>query len=351
MIRTRAHVQELQAYVAPLEGRRKKLRLDFNENTQGPSPAVVEAIRKLPETAYATYPEYADLDDAFAAAYGVEAAQVGLFNGVDAAIRAVFDAFGEEGATFLTTAPTFGYYGPCAAQHGMVLEAIAYGDDLSFPIEQMRGALRKAPRICFICNPNNPTGTLVQADTVLDLVESAPNTLFVLDELYADFTGETLLPAGAKLPNLLVLRSLSKAAGLAALRIGVAIGNRDLQAGLEKVTGPYDVNMFAVVAARAALADPGYVQDYVAEVEAAKAWTVSELSRRNVRVHSGGGNFVLVFPDGDNAAVVEGLAMQGILVRNMDGKPLLNGSFRLSIGTRDQMARFMRAFSAVTESA
>lgn len=342
----RTYVQDLKRYVAPLEGRRKKLRLDFNENTQGPSPKVLEAVRSLPANAYATYPEYAGLDVAFGHAFGVPAENVGLFNGVDAAIRAVFDAYGGAGETLLTTAPTFGYYTPCAEQQGMKILALPYTEDLEFPVEAMREALRESPRLCFICNPNNPTGTLIDADTIMGLVRSAPETLFVVDELYADFTGVSVLPGGVEAENLLVLRSLSKAAGLAALRIGVAIGHPDLVDGVQRVTGPYDVNMFAVVAARAALADPDYIAAYVQEVSAAKAWVVSELRRMDVRVHAAGGNYVLVFPNGDCEATVQALAMQGILVRSMAGKPLIDGSFRLTIGTRDQMARFMRVFAA-----
>jgi len=120
MIRAKAEVEGLTPYVAPLEGRRSLLRLDFNESTVGPSPRVLDAIRSLPPDAYAAYPEYAGLNAAFAETIGVPERHVEAFNGVDAAIRAIFDAYGEKGSTLLTTAPTFGYYEPCAQQQGMV---------------------------------------------------------------------------------------------------------------------------------------------------------------------------------------------------------------------------------------
>ena len=107
MIKAKAEVEQLAPYVAPLEGRRPMLRLDFNENTIGPSPKVVEAIRRLPPNAYATYPEYAGLNEAYAASINVPARHVEAFNGVDAAIHTIFDVYGEKGSTFLTTAPTF----------------------------------------------------------------------------------------------------------------------------------------------------------------------------------------------------------------------------------------------------
>jgi histidinol-phosphate aminotransferase len=113
------------------------------------------------------------------------------------------------------------------------------------------------------------------------------------------------------------------------------------------VTGPYDINTFAVVAAKAALADGDYVETYVAEVAAAKAWTLQQLERLGLRYFAQGGNFLLVWPGRDVAAVESGLRERGILVRSMAGKPVIDGSFRLSVGTREQMQRFFAAFEQV----
>ena len=331
--------------MAPLEGRRALLRLDFNESTVGPSPKVVDAIRGLPPEAYATYPEYAGLTDAFAASLGVPADRVEPFNGVDAAIRAVFDAYGQRGATFLTTVPTFGYYEPCAQQQGMVIDAVPYADDLGYPLDEIGKRLGAAPRLFFVCNPNNPTGTLLPPATIVALARGAPDTLVVVDELYVAFTGRSVLPAALELPNVIALHSLSKAAGMAALRLGFAVGHPTVLDRLRRVTGPYDINMFAVVAGRAALADADHMRRYVAEVAAAKAWTIAELQRLGVRHFAGGGNYLLVWPPGDCEGVVQALREAGILVRSMAGKPVIDGSFRLTVGTRPDMERFMTAFA------
>jgi len=345
--KAKPQVEALSPYVAPLEGRRGKLRLDFNEHTVGPSPRVLEAIRGLPADAYATYPEYDGLHDDYARHCGVEPGQVQAFNGADAAIRAVFDAFGEQGATFLTTAPTFGYYGPCAQQQGMVVRAIEYPADLSFPLSAIEAALAERPRLLFICNPNNPTGTLLPPARIAALARAAPDTLVVVDEIYARFAGVTTLPDATTLDNLLVLRSLSKTHGLAALRVGFAVGAEALVQRLSRVIGPYDLNMFAVVAARAALADDAHVERYVQEVLAARQWTLSELERRGIRHARGEGNYVLVWPGQDLQAVVDGLSERGVLVRSMAGKPVIDGSFRLTIGTETQMRRFFTELDAV----
>jgi histidinol-phosphate aminotransferase len=346
MIRAKPEVEAMTPYVAPLEGRRALLRLDFNESTVGPSPAVVEAVRSLAPEAYGTYPEYAGLNEAYAATLGVPVDHVEAFNGVDAAIRAVFDAYGERRATFLTTTPTFGYYAPCAQQQGMVIDEIRYPDDLSFPLEAVTARLATRPRLCIICNPNNPTGTLLAPRAIIALARSSPGTLIVVDELYAAFTGQSVLPGALELSNVIALQSLSKAAGIAALRLGFAVGHPTIVERLRRVTGPYDINMFAVVAGKAALADPSHTRQYLAEVLAAKAWTIEELRRLGVRCAGEGGNYLLVWPPGDCEDVVRRLRDAGILVRSMAGKPIIDGTFRLTIGTQEHMRRFITAFAA-----
>lgn len=360
----RPEVEALQAYSAPLEGRRGLLRLDFNENTIGPSPRVVAAIRAIPADHYAIYPEYDGLREAVVrnldpGGQGLRAEHVGLFNGVDAALHAVFHAYGSPGERLLTTSPTFGYYGPCARMQGMVVDAIPYTETgFGFPLEAMHQALQQGPppRLLLLCNPNNPTGTRLAPERVLELAAAAPHTLVVVDELYEAFTGDSVLPpllaAGgdpfAAHPNLLVLRSLSKTAGIAGLRIGFALGAAGLVERVGRVTGPYDINSFAVTAAFAALEDQAYVDGYVAEVLAARQWLLHQLQQAGVRHHAAGGNYLLLWPRQGPAGAEHRLRHEeGILVRSMAGKPLIDGSLRLSLGNREQMQRFWEAWCRV----
>ena len=370
----RPEVESLTAYSAPLEGRRGLLRLDFNENTVGPSPQVVAAIRAMPADHFAIYPEYDGLREAVVASLlataGVAAHQapgagglspdhIGLFNGVDAAIHALFHAYGDRGDRLLTTSPTFGYYTPCAQMQGMVIEAIPYAlPDFAFPLEALTAALLRPgvapPKLLLICNPNNPTGTRLAPEAILALAAAAPQTLVVVDELYEAFTGDSLVPgllgrrdSFAAYPNLVVLRSLAKTAGLAGLRIGFAIGAAAVVDRISRVTGPYDINSLAVTAALAALADQAYVDAYVAEVLGARDWLVAQLVQAGVRHHSAGGNYLLIWPQADPRAVEQALRQAGILVRSMAGKPLIDGSLRVSLGTRDQMEQFWRAYAAI----
>jgi histidinol-phosphate aminotransferase len=364
----RPEVENLKAYSAPLEGRRQLLRLDFNENTIGPSPRVVEALRAIPAEAIATYPEYDGLREAVVAnlsdrrggrpglTRSLDPAQVGLFNGVDAAIHALFHAYGDRGDTLLTTSPTFGYYSPCAQMQGMAIEAIPYDlPDFAFPLQAIRQALQqprsgRPPRLLLLCNPNNPTGTRLAPEPIRELAASAPDTLVVVDELYEAFTGDSVLPQADfnAIPNLLVLRSLAKTAGLAGLRIGFAIGHAAVVDRISRVTGPYDINSFAVTAAFAALEDQDYVDAYVAEVTRARSWLVGQLQAAGVRHHAAGGNYLLLWPTQDPGQVEQRLKHEaGILVRSMAGKALIDGSLRVSLGTSEQMQRFWAAYAAI----
>ncbi len=347
----RQEIEKLTPYSAPLEGRRGLLRLDFNENTIGPSPEVVKAIRKIPSNQISIYPEYNGLQEAIASNLNslvsinhIQTNQIGLFNGVDAAIHAIFHAYGNKDDKLLTTVPTFGYYRPCALMQGMKILEIPYeGQHFKFPLNAIYQSLKKeSPTLLFICNPNNPTGTNVAANKIIDLAKEFPKTLIVIDELYEAFLGDSVLPMASfkKYPNLVVLRSFSKTAGLAGLRIGFAVAHDEVIERLQRVTGPYDINSFAVTAALACLADQKYIDDYVKEVLKARKWIKQKLISHNIRHYIESGNYFLIWPKNDPIQFESFLKRQGILIRNMNGKTLLEGSLRVSIGTMKQMQFF-----------
>jgi histidinol-phosphate aminotransferase len=229
----------------------------------------------------------------------------------------------------------------------MQVVGVPYESDFSFPWQRFEQALETETRICIVCNPNNPTSTLVGRAELLALVKRHPATLFVVDEIYATYTGVSVLPEGAALPNLVALHSLSKSCGIAALRIGFACGAAAIVERMARVTGPYDINQFGVVAANAVLDDWAAVERYAQDVAEAKHYTLGELAKLGLRVFSGGGNYFLVWPGADVARVEAALRQRSVLVRSMHGKPMLDGCFRLSVGTVEQMQRFVSALQAV----
>ncbi len=354
----RTEVEKMVQYSAPLEGRRQLLRLDFNENTIGPSPKVLNAINNITSEQISIYPEYKGLQQAIinnlnssGLGTALEQQQVGLFNGVDACIHSIFYAYGDRDKKLLTTDPTFGYYHSCASMQGMEVLQIPYeGFPFKYPFDQIyQSLINHKPKILIICNPNNPTGTNLAPHRIIKLAQASPETLVVIDELYEAFLGDSVLPIVnfKETSNILVLRSLSKTSGLAGLRMGFALGHPDLIDRLNRMTGPYDINSFAVAAAFATLEDQAYVDNYVAEVLKAREWMQKQLIEAKVKHHMEAGNYFLLWPKHDVTMTESSLKARGVLVRNMEGKPLINGSLRVSIGTPNQMKFFWETYKNI----
>ena len=344
----RKEIINMQSYSAPLENRRNLLRLDFNENTLGPSDKVYEAIKKIKLNEISIYPEYNLLKKFLSNNYyqhkKFDPEEIGIFNGADAAINAIFNSFGDRDEIFLTTNPTFGYYSPCSEIQGMKKITCSYeGENFLFPIKRFEEKIIEyKPKLVFICNPNNPTGTVLSAKEIIKFAKLNKSSLIVVDELYEQFNGDSLLPVidFGEIKNIVIIQSLSKTAGLAGLRIGFAFGHKSLIQFINKVTGPYDVNSFAVSAALAALNDKAYINNYVSEVKKARELIRKKFQSTTIRRHFAGGNYFLIWPNKNPEILTREMREKGILVRAMKNKKDIENSIRVSIGTKKQMSYF-----------
>ncbi len=344
----RKEIINMEYYSAPLENRRNLLRLDFNENTLGPSQKVYEAIKDIQLNEISIYPEYNILKKFLSNHYSesrqFDPEEIGLFNGADAAINAIFNSFGDRDEIFLTTNPTFGYYSPCSEIQGMRKITCAYeGENFLFPTKLFEEKIIKYnPKLIFICNPNNPTGTVLSAKQIINFANLNKKSLIVVDELYEKFYGDSLLPLidFEKIKNIVIIQSLSKTAGLAGLRIGFAFGHKSIIQYIKKVTGPYEVNSFAVTAALAALNDKSYIDNYVSEVKKARELIEKKFESTTIRTNFSGGNYFLIWPQKNPRILTEEMRNKGILIREMKNKKDIENSIRVSIGTQDQMLLF-----------
>lgn len=332
-----------QTYEAPAEGRRGKTRLDFNENTTGCSAAARKAIARLTAKEIATYPEYAVHTRELARSFRVAPEELALTNGGDDALRVFFDTFVEPGTHILICEPTFPMYRYYAEIAGARVEALRYGSNMEFPFADALAALKKKPRVFFLANPNNPTGTLVSKDVLAKLLRVATHTVVVIDEAYAEFSGETAVPWVRRYPQLFVARTFSKAAGLAALRLGGVIGCRDSLALVRRAMPPYPVNVAAMVAAVAATKERKSIAQYVAGTVRRRSWLTRELQKCGVRVFPSAANFLLADFGPAGSAFFRKLARHNILVRERS-KDLGPGYARITIGTQAEMQKFLRLF-------
>ena len=331
-----------RTYEAPAEGRSNKLRLDFNENTSGCSPSVRRALAKLTAKQIAMYPEYQAPTNRLARYFGVRPQELLLANGGDDALRVFFDAFVDPRSRILICEPTFPMYRYYAEIYGARIAVTRYTNEMHFPLEAVLLALRKKPRVLFIANPNNPTGTLVQPDAIRKILNAATHTAVVMDEAYAEFSGATVVPWIRKFPQLFVARTFSKVAGLAALRLGAVIAREDSLSLVRRAMPPFPVNLAALVAADAAVRDRAAMQTYVKNVKRLRASLAMELNGLGVKTYPSAGNFLLADFGSPGPTLFRKLEKQGILLRDRS-KDMSPGFVRITIGTRAEMRRLLQA--------
>lgn len=326
---------------APAEGRSGKVRLDFNENTSGCSPAVRRALAKLTVKQLAMYPEYQKPTERLARYFRVSPEELLLTNGGDDALRVFFDTFVEPKTNILICEPTFPMYRYWAEIAGAQICALRYGENMEFPIEQVLAELRKNPRVLFIANPNNPTGTLIRERELRRILQAAIRTVVVMDEAYSEFSDFTALPWIHEYPQLFLARTFSKVAGLASLRLGAVIGCADSLALVRRAMPPFPVNLAALAAAEAAAGNPARMHAYVAQVKRLRGLVGKELCELGIKAYPSEGNFLLANFGPAGPALFRKLERQGILLRDRS-KDMGSGFARITIGTSGEMERLLR---------
>jgi histidinol-phosphate aminotransferase len=346
----RRAILQRRTYEAPAEGRSDKLRLDFNENTTGCSPAVRRALAKLTAKQIAMYPEYQAPTQRLARYFRVRPEELLLTNGGDDALRVFFDTFVEAGSHILICEPTFPMYRYYAEISGARISILLYGSEMEFPLEDAIAALGKRPKVFFIANPNNPTGTLLGEKEIRKILKAATHTAVVLDEAYAEFSGFSAVSLARKFPQLFVARTFSKVAGLAALRLGAVMACEESLAFVRRAMPPFPVNLAALVAAEAAINDPGTMKGYVKEIKRLRKWLAAELEKIGVKTYPSAGNFVLAHFGPSGPALFRKLEKQGILVRDRS-KDMGPGFVRITVGTRAELGALLKAIRNERNSA
>jgi histidinol-phosphate aminotransferase len=344
----RREILERKTYEPPAEGRWGKIRLDFNENTAGCSAAVRRALANLSEKKIAMYPEVLPGTAKLARYFGVAAEELVLTNGGDDALRVFFDAFVDKGSAILICEPTFPMYRYYAEIYGARIDVCNYDAEMRFPLEDVLRALKKNPRVFFLANPNNPTGTLVPFPDLRKILEAAPRTAVVFDEAYAEYSGLTTIPWIRKYPNLFVARTFSKAAGLASLRLGGVIARRDSLELVRQAMPPYPINLAGLVGAVAAVGDQKAMRAHIREILKTREWFAKKLETLGARAFASAGNFLLADFGASGPALFARLEKRGILLRDRS-KAIAPGFVRIGIGTQREMELLVREISRLWE--
>lgn len=332
------------------------IRLSANESPLGPSPRVVEAIvREAPRVHL--YPDGGStmLCEALAARLGVEPSQIIVGNGADELLGLIAAAALEPGDQVVIPHPSFEPYTTVTVLAGAEVVAsplVDYRTD----VEDLRRRVTGHTKAVIVCSPHNPTGTIVRRDPLVTLLDAlaADPPLVILDEAYRDFVEDPQYPDGINLlsryPRLIVLRTFSKIAGLAGLRVGYAVAAPETINRLHRVRAPFNVNRVAQVAALAALEDREHWRRTRQVVLEERAFLQRELARRGYTGPDSQANFLLVRAPRDASEVQRALARAGLLVR--DGVQVgFPGHLRIAVGTHAVSERLLAALDALQEAA
>jgi histidinol-phosphate aminotransferase len=320
------------------------INLASNESPYGPSPRVLEAVsREVSRIGLYPDPRAAELKKAIAGYVGVRPECIAIGNGSDELMDLACRAFLDPGDLTLIPVPTFAMYELACRANGGVPKFFPL-PEFRWPVGKLKRALRGV-KMAFLGRPNNPTGNGISSEGTLDLLKSGK--LIVIDEAYVEFAGGSVAKLAPRFENLLVLRTFSKAFGLAGLRIGYAVGNPKIIEALDAVRAPFNVNRMAQAAAIAALNDRAHVSKVVAAVRRGRTYLRRELSKLGLFVLPSKANFLMtnVTPLGTDAAgLCDYLGGQGILIRELTNfRGAGQGWVRITVGKPEQNRRLVEA--------
>jgi len=322
-----------------------RARIGANENGFGPSPSVQAAIAAAAGEVWKyADPENHDLKAALAAHHGVQPDNIVIGEGIDGLLGLIVRLFMEAGQPVVSSLgayPTFNYH---VAGFGGRLVTVPYRDDRE-DIDALLDAVRRdSPPLLYFSNPDNPMATWWDAQDVSRLIEALPETtLLVLDEAYGEMAPASALPPlDVSRPNVLRMRTFSKAYGLAGLRCGYAIGEADVIRAFDKVRNHFGVNRLAIEAARAALADQAYLRSVVTQIDACRTRIAAIASANGLAALPSATNFVAIDCGSDGAFALK--VMQELIARDVFVRkpmaPGLDRCIRVSAGPEAEIDIF-----------
>ena len=353
-------VQKLEAYKGPMSGRLDYIRLDFGENTDD---FPEHYPQNIPANWVSAYPEYGHLIERIADYYAISPGNIMLTNGSDEGIFIVANTFIEPGHDkALVSKPCFVVMPHSLSLAGAELIEVPVLEDLSFDLKGIEAALAQKPKLAMFATPENPTGAVLKAKSVLDWCKRFPDTLFMIDEAYVEFAAEEkgkgadrnlLLTAATKSDNLIVLRTFSKAWAMAGLRLGIMVASESNLAWLNRVRLPFSVNAAAVWTALKLMENSKSIMDRAAQIRKRKEALVKDLSKRGYSLIDGQANSFLLSLGINAERTTSYMKKNGLLVRNrsasmtppQDNADPLWGMVRISTGKTSENERLLTLLS------
>ena len=329
------------------------LLLSNNENPLGPSPRALEAMGRAAAAVH-RYPDPTGrrLREALARVHGLSAERIALGNGSSELIELLVHAFVQPGDEVVISRPTFVIYGMSTRLIGGTLVETPATDGAGHDLEAMLAAIGPRTRLVFVCNPNNPTGTIVGAPAWRRFLSAVPaHVVVVSDEAYHEYVDDPAYPRTRDdldgPARLVVLRTFSKVHGLAGARVGYSLSDAATATALDRVQQPYAVNAIAQDGALAALEDTAHVERSVVAARRGRAVLAQALAGLGLTVHPSHANFVMVDLGRAAAPVVTALADEGLFVRDLAPWGAAPTLARITVGTPADNERVVRSLGRV----
>ncbi|MDA1127522.1 MAG: histidinol-phosphate transaminase [Chloroflexi bacterium] len=348
------HIQALETYegVDPMEVMAERagippekiIRLNGNENPYGPSPKVGEVLGSYPNFNYYPDPGQRNLRRVLSGYLNVEPEKIVAGNGSDELIDLLLRMYVGVGDNVIIPTPTFGMYSFSAGICGGEAIPVERDENFEIDLEAMKAAITAKTKVIFLTSPNNPTGNLVPEAQTRALLDTG--LIVVMDEAYFEFCGETAIPLLSEYRNLVVLRTFSKWAGLAGLRIGVGAMDPELSATMMAMKPPYSVNLAAEVALITSLEDTPRLLERVKQIVVERDRMMGKLQRvPGLTPLPSRANFILCqVPEGRGQVIFDGLCSRGIFLRYWGGGRLKD-YIRISIGLPHETDAVVAAFA------
>lgn len=333
-------------------GLERVIKLASNENPFGFSPKVKEAVLEALKEVN-RYPDgnATRLKEKIAEKYGVTPQMVLPTCGSDEMVDLLAKAFIEPGSEVVLAELTFPRYLSTSLMMGADLKIVPM-KELAYDLEGFKQVITPQTRLVWLCNPNNPTGSFFTRDELLDLLEHvSPETLVVYDEAYYEYAQDPAYPKDSvallkKYKNLVILKTLSKAHGLAGLRLGFTLGDPFLLGLINRIRNPFNVTLLTQAAALAALADDEFLTQVVANNERGKEYLYQEFDRLGLSYGRTQANHILFNAGRDAGEVFQELLQRGVIVRPVGGGRFATW-LRVSIGTMEENEAFVQALQEV----
>lgn len=347
LTKVKSAVRAISAYtLAPY---RASIKINQNENPfDMPVEIKQEVERRLMDRAWSRYPDFvpSKLLERLARHAGWKAEGTLAGNGSNELIQATLMVTVGQGARVLICEPTFTLYRQIVTVMGGEVISVPLTDKLQYDIDAIEAASRQAD-VMILCSPNNPTGSRIDEEELIDLAQNF-NGIIVVDEAYQEFSGKTVVPLLNQLPNLIVLRTFSKAMAMAGLRVGYFLSSPELTREVHKATLPYNLNLFSATAAEVACEKYELIQPTVDRIIRERERLFEQLQAiEGMAVVPSQANFMLAKTPMKPKAIFEELLSRDILVRDVSKYPMLSDYVRISVGTPEENDKLIAALKEI----